>query len=152
MSAAMPPRARRAARNVHVQLEEEAHRKAELLASKQTCKRQFAAANAEFQKEMRMEKRLVKKAAKYDLDTFVKICGKKLDLPFIVCSRCNCPIDSRRAIRKAVDEVAAGRAVNVQDAGLPLLGDAATQEAAEFDAPPPLASEQRLAAGRDPVD
>ena len=149
----MPPRRPQlGARNVHVQLEEETQRKAELLASKQACKRQLAAANAEYQNEIRLERRLVTKAAKYTLDTFVKICAKKQDLPFIVCSRCNCPIDSRCAIRKAVDEVAAGRAVNVQNAGLPLLGDAATQEAAGFVLGQTPASEQRLAAGRDPVD
>ena len=99
-----------------------------------------------------MELRLVKKAAKYDLTTFVNICGKKRDMPFIVCNRCNCSINTGRAIRKALDEVATGRAVHVQDEGLPLLDDAAAQEAAGFVLAPPPANEQGLAAGHDPVD
>ncbi len=140
MSAAMMPtaasgtttrgikRGRKHSRNLH--LEEEEMRKAQLLASKQSCKRQLLAANSAYQQERRTEARLVKKAAKYNLNVFVKICSKKADLPFIVCSRCNCPIDSRRAIPKAVDEVAAGRPAHLQDAGVALFNGAAAQEAA----------------------
>ena len=134
---------------MHQALEEETSRKVALLAEKQASRRALSAANAEFRKEVRMEQRLVKKASKYSVEVFAKIMAKKEDLPFIVCRRCACVIDSRRAIRRAVAEVAAGRAVNVQSAGLPLLGDAAAAEAAQTTLRPEAPNEEDLALGHD---
>ena len=148
-SGAANRRSSRPVRKVHMQLAEEQQRRDQLLASKRDSRRALAAANAECRQERRAEMRLVKKASKYDLDTFVKICGKKTDLPFIVCSRCNCPIDSRLAIRKAVAEVRAGRPTNLQDAGLPLLDDAAAAKEALSMLCPATASEQRPTADED---
>ncbi len=124
-------------RRVHGRLGDAERRRALLVQDAAAAKRMLSGAKAKVKEEIRRERALLKKAGKYDQLTLGKICALKMDLPHVVCSHCECAVDTRKHLQKAILAVQAGRARHLNNPGLPLLAAAGSGGDVALSPPPP---------------
>ena len=73
----------------------------------------------------------MRKAAKLDMPTLVRVVAMKVDVPDIICSHCHCSLKTGPALQQAFSDVQGGRALQMEQAGCPLMMMSALSE------PPP---------------
>ncbi len=105
----------------HRALDDTVSSQSTLREAKKRVVKSLKAVQAKQRAETSKHHRLVAKAAKLDMHTFMRVVAMKVEMPDIICRHCHCSLKTGPALRQAFSDVQNGRSLQIEQAGNPLM-------------------------------